>query len=265
MFSNLIESSSHVREFKRRGSFVLFTGATYAILFVAAGVASIYAYDARLEEPDSIVVTMLPPTELPATQAAHNPTPAHEAHAASGNIAIRQTAMASVNDPHIVPDRTSAVASKNEPIPSGRWKIGSTDYDPPVAGNTGRGSGNGPGSGPDSGGIRVDAGTPPPDVPVHKAPPPRVVSKGAIAGLALSLPKPVYPSLAKQAHVQGAVTVQVLVDETGRVVSARAVSGHPLLLVAAQQAALQAKFSPTKLGDQAVKVSGVITYNFQLQ
>src|SRR6185295_6627380 len=51
MFSNLIESSSHAREFKRRGSFVLFTTTTYALLFVVAGVISIYAYDARLNDP----------------------------------------------------------------------------------------------------------------------------------------------------------------------------------------------------------------------
>ncbi len=46
MFNNLIESSSHRSELKRRGSFFLFTTATYALLFVLAGVASIYAYDA---------------------------------------------------------------------------------------------------------------------------------------------------------------------------------------------------------------------------
>ena len=61
------------------------------------------------------------------------------------------------------------------------------------------------------------------------------------------------------------VNVQVLIDETGKVISAKAVAGHPLLLAAAQQAAYGARFSPTKLGDQAVKVSGLITYNFVLQ
>jgi TonB family protein len=66
-------------------------------------------------------------------------------------------------------------------------------------------------------------------------------------------------------RVQGMVSVQVLIDETGKVVSAKAVSGNPVLMPAAQQAAYGARFSPTKLGDQAVKVSGVITYNFVLQ
>jgi TonB family protein len=66
-------------------------------------------------------------------------------------------------------------------------------------------------------------------------------------------------------RVQGTVSVQVLVDETGKVISAKAILGNPVLMPAAQQAALAARFSPTKLGDQAVKVSGVITYNFVLQ
>jgi TonB family protein len=62
----------------------------------------------------------------------------------------------------------------------------------------------------------------------------------------------------------GPVNVQVLIDETGKVISAQAVSGHPLLRAAAVQAARQARFSPTMLGEQPVKVSGVITYNFTL-
>jgi outer membrane biosynthesis protein TonB len=58
--------------------------------------------------------------------------------------------------------------------------------------------------------------------------------------------------------------VQVFIDETGKVVSAKVISGHPLLVPEAQRAATQARFSPTMIGDHAVKVSGVITYNFVL-
>jgi TonB family protein len=71
--------------------------------------------------------------------------------------------------------------------------------------------------------------------------------------------------MAKQVGVQGTVTVQVLIDETGKVISANALSGHPLLTAAAQRVALQARFSPTLIDTQPVKVSGVITYNFVLQ
>src|SRR5437867_12675995 len=77
MFNNLIESSSHRREFKRRGSFFLFTTATYALLFVIAGVVSIYAYDARLTE-QSTALTMLtfaPPE--PAKEVATVPQKSH--------------------------------------------------------------------------------------------------------------------------------------------------------------------------------------------
>ena len=59
--------------------------------------------------------------------------------------------------------------------------------------------------------------------------------------------------------------MQIVVDESGKVTSAKAVSGHPLLLQAAVQAAYQARFSPTLLSGQPVKVSGIITYQFNLQ
>jgi protein TonB len=78
------------------------------------------------------------------------------------------------------------------------------------------------------------------------------------------LPKPAYPPIAKSAHAAGTVVVQVTIDETGKVISAKAVSGHPLLQQAAVQAAYQARFSPTQLSGQPVKVTGQINYNFQL-
>jgi TonB family protein len=94
------------------------------------------------------------------------------------------------------------------------------------------------------------------------APPKGAVSGGVLNGKAISLPRPAYPPIARQAHASGTVVVQVVIDEEGNVIWARAVSGHPLLQAVARQAALGAKFSPTKLSGQPVKVSGVITYNF---
>ena len=109
----------------------------------------------------------------------------------------------------------------------------------------------------------MDVGAPPPQPHVER-PIPKVVSKGVITGLALVLPKPAYPQIARQAGARGAVTVQVLIDETGKVISAKAVSGHPMLLAAAQQAAYGARFSPTKLSGQPVKITGRINYNFTI-
>ncbi len=91
---------------------------------------------------------------------------------------------------------------------------------------------------------------------------PKTISGGVLNGKAISLPKPPYPPAAKAVRAGGSVSVQVLVDEQGNVVSANAVSGHPLLRAAAASAARAAKFSPTVLSGQPVKVNGVLTYNF---
>lgn len=93
--------------------------------------------------------------------------------------------------------------------------------------------------------------------------PPRApISGGVLNGKAISLPAPEYPAIAKQAKASGAVVVQVTIDENGSVISAHAASGHPLLQASAVAAARQAKFSPTLLMGEPVKVTGVIVYNF---
>ena len=81
-------------------------------------------------------------------------------------------------------------------------------------------------------------------------------------GKARSLPKPPYPPAARAVRADGAVQVRVVIGEAGNVIAASAVSGHPLLRQAAAQAARGAKFSPTMLSGQPVKVQGIITYNF---
>jgi TonB family protein len=89
------------------------------------------------------------------------------------------------------------------------------------------------------------------------------LASGAILNdKATSLPQPVYPSIAKQAHASGTVIVQVTVNEQGKVVSAVAISGHPLLQASAVAAARQATFDPRKVGRTAVKFSGIIKYEF---
>ena len=91
---------------------------------------------------------------------------------------------------------------------------------------------------------------------------PRPISGGVLNGKAISLPAPEYPAIAKQAKASGAVAVQVTIDESGAVIAAHAVSGHPLLQASAVAAARQARFSPTLLMGEPVKVNGVIVYNF---
>ncbi|HET6892792.1 MAG TPA: TonB family protein [Pyrinomonadaceae bacterium] len=91
------------------------------------------------------------------------------------------------------------------------------------------------------------------------------ISGGVLNGKAITLPKPEYPAIARQAHASGTVVVQVTIDEYGNVIAARAVSGHPLLQGSAVAAAREAKFSPTFMMGEPVKVTGVITYAFVAQ
>ena len=90
------------------------------------------------------------------------------------------------------------------------------------------------------------------------------INGGVLNGKAVSLPSPEYPAAGKAVKASGTVSVQILIDENGDVISAAAVSGHPLLRVSAVEAAKMAKFSPTRLKGEPVKVSGVLTYNFVL-
>ncbi|HEV2708043.1 MAG TPA: TonB family protein [Pyrinomonadaceae bacterium] len=95
--------------------------------------------------------------------------------------------------------------------------------------------------------------------------PVKPVSGGILNGKAVKLPAPEYPEVARRQRTMGMVTVEVVVDVTGRVISAKAVGGPIILQSAAEKAALAARFSPTLLSGQPVKVSGQITYNFTIQ
>jgi protein TonB len=54
----------------------------------------------------------------------------------------------------------------------------------------------------------------------------------------------------------------VLIDTDGTIFSAQPLSGHPFLQVASRNAACGAKFLPTLLSGEPVRVSGIITYNY---
>ena len=109
-----------------------------------------------------------------------------------------------------------------------------------------------------------------PTVQIDSEPPPvpaprpilRPVSGGVLNGTALNLPSPIFPESARRLKISGLVTVEVVVDETGKVISAQAINGPVALRAVSEQAALRARFSPTKLSGQPVKVSGTINYRF---
>jgi protein TonB len=263
MFNNLIESSSHTKEFKRRGSFLLFTTATYLLLFVITGVVSIYAYDAHLEEQTAQLelLTFVPPPAPDKPEPIKNTIP-KTTNTPSKNTgeSVRTVLVDSASNPNNPPKNVGVVASS---VPPARpdSKLGAFNADPPTPlGSKGVDTGVGTGQT-----VNIQDDPPPPPTPAPTPEVRKIVRINEILNSqAKLLPRPPYPPMAKIAKVQGKVSVQVLIDETGNVVSANVVSGPALLVVEAKRAALQAKFSPTLLNGQAVKVSGVITYNFVL-
>ena len=95
---------------------------------------------------------------------------------------------------------------------------------------------------------------PNPNQPKQKGP----IAGGMLNQKAIYLPQPEVPA----GEASGVVLVQVLIDEQGSVVDARPVSGPQHLQAAAVSAARLARFTPTLLMGEPVKVSGTLSYNF---
>ena len=262
MFDNLVESSSHKDDLARKGSFIGVTALIYGVLMISFFVAGIYWYDAHLGEMELELTTLVAPVPVPQQQ--KEPEQKQEAKPVKTeqNVDVRKELIADVAESRVAPKEISAKASEVPPVRRGVTTIvGSSDSNAQVAMPSGPGAGTVV-SAPAR--VNIADEPPPPDAP--KPTPPRApISGGVLNGKAISLPKPAYPPIAKAAHASGTVVVQVLIDENGNVVSAKAVSGHPLLQAVAVGAARQARFSPTKLSGQPVKVTGVIQYNFVAQ
>ena len=260
MFDNLVESGSHKQDLSRKGSFLLGTIAIYAVIGISLLVAGILYAPAYLDAQDLELTTLVAPVPVPVAD-----TPKQEAkpQETKQNVDVRKELIAQVSESRVVPKEVSAKASDIPPVRRGvTTVIGTESSNAAVPINAGPGTGTGIGTGPQKVNIAED----PPPPPEPKPTPPRApISGGVLNGKAISLPRPAYPPIARQAHASGTVVVQVTIDENGSVISAHAVSGHPLLQGVAVAAARGARFSPTKLSGQPVKVTGVITYNFVAQ
>jgi len=91
------------------------------------------------------------------------------------------------------------------------------------------------------------------------------LSKEALRASAIKTTEPIYPPLAKAAWVYGKVSVEVVVAEDGRVISGKSISGHPLLRSAAETAATGWTFQPAIVGNEPVKVKGVLVLKFEIK
>ena len=261
MFENLVESSSHKDDLARKGTFIGGTILIYAVVLTALGIGSIFWYDAQLDNQNLELVTLVAPVPIE-EKAKEAPKEAPKQQAASQEREVTTVREMTTERSEVLNTKIVSETKQSPPDVQGA-RVGNRDYiapGGPTLPNAGPGTGGGGG-----GGAPVDAGDPPPPPPPAPKPKPSApISGGVLNGKAISLPKPGYPPVAKAARQTGTVTVQVTIDENGSVISARAVGGPPLLQAAAVQAAYGARFSPTKLSGQPVKVTGVITYNFQL-
>jgi periplasmic protein TonB len=265
MLDQLVESKSHAAEDTKRTGFLLTTFIVVVTILMSAWLYSLFAKDYGMGGDELSLETLVAP---PVIEDAPEPEPEKQEKQKDPNVDVRKEIIASMNEtPPKPPDTTSVVKNTIPPRDPNKYTVkGDINFDaanapPPDY----KGSVNTGGTGSDSGatgggGDAETGGGAPPPPPVKKVP--KQISGGVLNGKATSLPKPPYPPAARAVRASGAVTVQVLIDESGAVVSASAVSGHPLLRAAAVQAARGARFSPTQLSGQPVKVSGVITYNF---
>ncbi|MGE3466980.1 MAG: TonB family protein [Pyrinomonadaceae bacterium] len=267
MFDKLIESEPEGADFKNRRSYFIVSAVFVGVFFVSAVVVSIYAAEVGLGNSSFELVTLVAPPDMspPEPERPQPAQPRTEAQTQS-QVATRQVIMARVDEPpRDIPSVVSTAPNTYRARPESGYEIAKFDTDPVGGPSSGRNT-----EGSSSDGLvqakpvqvaSVEKDTIPPP-PVVKRDPPRSVSKGVLNGTAKYLPKPAYTAAAQAMGAHGQVNVQVTIDESGHVISANAVSGHPLLRAPAEQAARNARFTPTYLSEVPVKVTGVITYNF---
>lgn len=269
MFDVLVETNGSRADARGRRKYFAVSALLVGALFLSAVIVSIYAADFDIGG-DLDMTRMLVAQVEPPERVIEEPQPKQPAAAStspSNRLPSRTESIARIDEQQDAPDSVSTVVNRIPPRPLGAYEIGPEIFDPPSYG--GRPDGIARNSGSNVSGSssaeltrtvpeRVESKPPPPAITKPTAP----ISKGVITGEAIYLPKPQYPATAISVNAQGNVSVQVLIDEQGNVISAKPVSGHPLLRAAAIGAAKNARFNPTKLSGQPVKVTGVIVYKF---
>ncbi|MGH9603317.1 MAG: energy transducer TonB [Terriglobales bacterium] len=103
-----------------------------------------------------------------------------------------------------------------------------------------------------------------PTVRETASPPKRVIVSVLDPGFLLRRVQPVYPPIAKQAGIQGAVVLRAVIGRDGEIQELRVVSGHPLLSSAAKDAVAQWRYRPYMLNGAPVEVETQVTVNFYL-
>lgn len=275
MFEKLVESTNE-KEIKKQSAYFGLTTVFYSVLLLGILVWSVFSFDLSdlNRDSDLTLESLVAPTveiDPQPPQPRVNVQPKRDAPKnPNQNFDLLRNPVESIKNSTKPPDGiTTDKVDVNEIRANMPYKVGNiTKYGGDPGEGITRGNPNPPAletAKPKTNTDEIDAPPPPPIVKKAEAPPiekKKMITKGVVNSIAVRLPKPIYPPAAKVVNASGAVNVQVTIDEQGNVISAVATNGHPLLKAAAVNAAKQAKFTPTILSDQPVKVTGVIVYNF---
>jgi protein TonB len=273
MLNQLIESKEHTQENARRSGFLITTLGVLVAVLMSGWTYSLFAKNYGMGTGDLELSRLVAP--VPVIDQTPPPKPEPERNPArdqATNNSERQTVIEkvarmedSLNKPPKLED-----SRKLDSVPLARNEA--NDYTESTQNNYRSRNPDSvePGDSLRTTVAEVKDNEKPPEVVIKPSPKvedapkkPVTVSLGVVNGKATNLVKPPYPAAARAVRAEGAVNVQVLIDEQGNVVSATAVSGHPLLRAVSVAAARQSKFTPTLLSKQAVKVTGVIVYQFK--
>jgi protein TonB len=262
MFNKLVISTTERRK-RRTARFFCGTAVFYMLSVAAAFALSIVISNPNMADTsEHAVLIMNPPPPLPGSPP--RPAARQPEQAAAPRNDLRQVA-----DLAIV---TAAPVASHRNIPTGTSFAKFTEGGPS--------EGTGSNYAPDGIGSSLPIGTghgeemPPPRPPDPPRPPaqnkpddarPVRLTSNVLQGKAIVRRTPDYPPLARQIRLEGSVSVEVIIAPDGRVESARAISGHALFKATAEAAAQGWRFGPTLLNGVAVRVTGVIVFNFTLQ
>ena len=266
MLDQLVESKSNSRENTRRSGFLVVVLVVMVSILLSSVTYSLFAKEFDISDDLSLTTLVAP---VPVADEEPPPKPENKPEK-QPDVDVRKELIQNImSSPVKPPDEISTAKNKIKEMRTDRMtKIGANDADTGArvdqgrAGATDSGGTGGISDGTGKAPVGGDDDAPPP--PTVK-PKPKTISGGAQNGKAIKLVTPGYPAAAKAMHASGTVVVQILIDESGSVVSASASSGHPMLRAPAVAAARATRFTPTTLSGQPVKVSGFITYNFTAQ
>jgi TonB family protein len=279
MLDKLVVSKDSTKENRRTGNFIITSFLAMVSVLTVGLVYSLFTYNLAMGNENLTISTLIAP--VPEMEIKPEPPKEEikpEQKTNQTNLISRKTNTQRLDESPVKPPAKISVNKSNVIArPKGAFKV--DDFDSPanftpsgVSGSRNENGGTSIGGGNSGNNSDTQVIIPKPEIEkppaLKKEPKPEVekirgpVSGGVVNGKAISLVQPNYSSAARAINAGGKVTVQVLIDEDGKVISAKAVNGHPLLIQSAIRAAKASKFSPTLLSNKKVQVSGVIIYNF---